>query len=613
VRRQRAVGVLGSSAVRWGGGIVTAFGVALVSMLGSGVVPAIAHELTAPFVSTGVDDFSFDSVDVAYTLGRDADGRSTLHVREHFVAVFPDIDQNRGFGRDLVHTFDGHDTELNVLSVTDENGSPRPYELQHNGDFLTVAMAVPEGSFVHGVQSYVLEYTQRDVTLRPDDADVDEFSWDLTGTDTRQPVAHLTATVTVDADLVSALNGDAACYRGYFGSDGTCVLTADGGTFSVDETELMPYENVTLSLGFARGTFAERPAPFLERVPVLLYAGLASLVGAIGAVIVTVVRARRGPATGRAIIAQFEPPEGVDVATAAQLLHAAGKGMTATLLDFAVRRRVRLLHDEASGLYGAQALTGDGLDPVEALAYRQLFAGGATLWFTRASTRLGDAAAALRSRARNEAKHAGYLRRVRPGVLIAVAVMLVLALLLPVLHAILTGNFALMTVLLAVGINLIVWVLLFTLGGLAVLRVRTESGALLHDHLMGLREYIRLAEADRIRMLQSASGAEVDEQRIVQVYERLLPYAVLFGFETEWQGELARYYRETPPEWVTGASTFSTALPLHTFHSVVSTSRVTVRSSSGHGSGSSFSSSHSSSSGGGFSGGGGGGGGTHGI
>jgi uncharacterized membrane protein YgcG len=132
---------------------------------------------------------------------------------------------------------------------------------------------------------------------------------------------------------------------------------------------------------------------------------------------------------------------------------------------------------------------------------------------------------------------------------------------------------------------------------------------------MGLREYIRLAEADRIRMLQSASGAEVDEQRIVQVYERLLPYAMLFGFETEWQGELGRYYRESSPEWATGTSSFSTAFPLRAFDLAVATSPATRMRSSGSGGGSrsSFSSSHGGSSGGGFSGGGGGGGGGRGI
>ncbi|WP_017792531.1 DUF2207 family protein [Leucobacter salsicius] len=57
-------------------------------------------------------------------------------------------------------------------------------------------------------------------------------------------------------------------------------------------------------------------------------------------------------------------------------------------------------------------------------------------------------------------------------------------------------------------------------------------------HLEGMREYIRLAEADRLRVLQSPQGAvrvpvsnELDR---LHVYEQLLPYAILFEQEKEW-------------------------------------------------------------------------------
>ena len=57
-------------------------------------------------------------------------------------------------------------------------------------------------------------------------------------------------------------------------------------------------------------------------------------------------------------------------------------------------------------------------------------------------------------------------------------------------------------------------------------------------HLAGLREYIRLAEAERLRVLQSPEGAvrvpvtaELDR---LHVYEQLLPYAILFEYEKEW-------------------------------------------------------------------------------
>lgn len=57
-------------------------------------------------------------------------------------------------------------------------------------------------------------------------------------------------------------------------------------------------------------------------------------------------------------------------------------------------------------------------------------------------------------------------------------------------------------------------------------------------HLAGMREYIRLAEADRLRVLQSPEGAmrvpvHPGFERL-HVYEQLLPYAILFGQERAW-------------------------------------------------------------------------------
>ncbi len=612
-RAARTIGIL----------VATAFVALVAAALGAGGGSPAAAAPAQTAVRADVNDFVIDSFDAEYRLGRDDEGRSTLRTVERIVAVFPDFDQNRGIIRDLVRVYDGHETDLVVESVTDENGDPRPFTTEEYGDFLSVTMAVPAGSFVHGAQSYVIEYTQRDVTRFFEDAGADEFYWDVNGTDWAQPFGRVSARVTLGDGLARAFSGAASCYRGGFGSAEPCALTTEGRTIIAQEHDLGPFENVTLAVGFEPGTFSPRPAPFLERVPLLLWGGFAALAAALAHLAVRLIRGARGARSGRAIIAQYEPPEGVPAAVSAALVRAAPRAMTATLLDLAVRRKIRLLHHEESDQYGAQALDRAGLDPVEQSVYAQLFgtatspvpAADSTLWFSAAGTRIGDAAAQLRSRAQSELKRLGLVRRPNGWAIGANVLLFVLALALPALHAALTGNFVLFTVLMAVGINLIVWVLIGTSAALGAQRPRTPQGALLHDHLMGLREFIRLAEADRIRMLQGPGGAEVDENLIVRVYERLLPYAVIFGFEREWQAELAKYYRESSPDWVAGSSSsFSRALPLSSFHSYVASRPATrVSSGSGSGSGSSFSSSSGGSSGGGFSGGGGGGGGGRGI
>src|SRR5690606_32619687 len=88
-------------------------------------------------------------------------------------------------------------------------------------------------------------------------------------------------------------------------------------------------------------------------------------------------------------------------------------------------------------------------------------------------------------------------------------------------------------------------VLISTFVAFAKHTVLTREGALALEHLNGVREFIRVAEADRLRMLQSYSGAERrsdGEVDVVHLYEKLLPYAILFGQEKEWGEVLETAY-----------------------------------------------------------------------
>jgi hypothetical protein len=67
------------------------------------------------------------------------------------------------------------------------------------------------------------------------------------------------------------------------------------------------------------------------------------------------------------------------------------------------------------------------------------------------------------------------------------------------------------------------------------------------DHLWGVRDYIALAEKDRLSFLQSPGGAELRhdvslDAQVLLLNEKLLPCAVLFGLEKEWVHELGVQY-----------------------------------------------------------------------
>nr|WP_280116144.1 DUF2207 domain-containing protein [Leucobacter coleopterorum] len=147
--------------------------------------------------------------------------------------------------------------------------------------------------------------------------------------------------------------------------------------------------------------------------------------------------------------------------------------------------------------------------------------------------------------------------------------------------------------------------LLLGIIGVSKQRVHTQLGAETREHLEGVREFIRVAEADRIRALQSYEGAERLQDgsiNVINLYEKLLPYAMLFGLEKQWSKTLETRYQENPgyvPYWYP-------AVGLHgisSFNSTISEFTRSLASSASY-----TSSSSGGSSGGGFSGGGGGGG-----
>ena len=135
----------------------------------------------------------------------------------------------------------------------------------------------------------------------------------------------------------------------------------------------------------------------------------------------------------------------------------------------------------------------------------------------------------------------------------------------------------------------------------------TKLGLAMSRYMDGLALYIGMAEAERMEMLQSVEGADTSAEGIVKLYEKLLPYAAVFGLEESWMNEMKEYCKveeiEEPDYLMTGIAVSELSRTMRMASDIARTA--TVMSSSGGGSSSGF----SGGGGGGFSGGGGGGGG----
>ncbi|PJJ61417.1 DUF2207 domain-containing protein [Compostimonas suwonensis] len=586
-----------------------------------------------------VDDFRFGSFSVDYYLSSDEAGTSTLHTVETFVAEFPDFDQNRGIVRAIPDDYDGVPLRTTVQSVTDALGNPVPYETTHDDGFTELALGTDE--FVHGEQTYVISYDQVNVVRHFNDTNSDEFYWDTNGTGFAQPFGSVTVRVHVTGLPVEGLNGDFACYQGAQNSTENCTIEqgvdpavdVQAGApapalFSASAGPLEPGENLTVAIGFASGTFVVPEAPGQSWAFTILPWIVGGLSALAAAVMLLLRRVLWPNAKGRGtIIPQYSVPEGVNLLVAADIAGRTSSGLQAQLISFAVRGNIHILDypvtekgAAASGTFTLQFVHADGVDEQEqgllSALFRDDLTPGAVRELGVASQTLAAKLAALPAATRRLVVGRGL--RTKPTAKFAPAIVLLSALLV-------VASIVLFVIAMAANADVpwIFWVIVLAVVGFALClrwsrppEVLTPSGAELSEYLEGMRVYLDLAEKDRFRYLQSPEGAEridvSDGSQIVKLYERLLPFAVLWGVEDRWAGELAVRYEQlaAEPNWFVSANGFQSAnlaVALSSFSLSAASSATVVSSSSW--SGSSGGSFGGGSMGGGFSGGGGGGGG----
>jgi uncharacterized membrane protein YgcG len=573
----------------------------------SGLVLGVA----AP-ASADVDDFTFDSFDAQYELSRDAEGHSLLTTTETLVAVFPEFDQNRGIRRLLVDDYNGHPTDIELHSVTDGEGNPRHFEAETDDDNLVVTIA-DDDVYVHGEQTYVITYSQRYVTRYFSDTEADEFYWDVNGTDWTQPFGEVTATVTLTPDLMAAHNGNVDAVSGLQDEQNPAAVETTGSGFTFSAENLQQGETLSFAIGFEPETFEPRDGSFFASpMPsIALFFTLAGLLAVAGAAVTRARRLRDAPGRG-IIIPEYVAPKDANVFLSSVIIHKQAKATTAAILKLAVAGNIRVLEIEGKKPhYQLQFVTAEGTDKDEREFLHALF--GDTLdpdevrslkeSDQKAATRIGK----LMKRVTSDATANGFRGKV-PGGLIA------LWILLAAVSVVGAFVFSIISLDQAYGGGWpVVFLLLTIASGIATIILvakvpLTESGVLLRDYLRGLNMYIELAEADRIRYLQSPQGAVTnpvatdDTAEVVKLNEKLLPYAVMFGHEKEWAAELGRYYEElgTQPTWYAGHGAFNAALFSSSIGSMAASTASAYSSASGGSSG-------GASAGGGGGGGGGGG------
>ena len=553
------------------------------------------------------DNFTITKFDAEYLLGRDGENRSTLAATWRITANFPP-NQNHGIAPIFVRNYDGHSTSFSIKSVTDERGA----SLKHswNGNELRIG---DKDTYVRGEKTYIIKFTQRDVTKHYKDTGRDEFYWDVIGNEWRVPMENVRVSMKIDRSLQAVQRGELFCYVGRYGSTKRCNVSGDKGETVTNVSRLNRREGVTMAVGFNSGTFAGYQESLIERL-IKIWAMVQIPASILAVVLMIWCSWRYRRLFGRKnelkpIPPEYLPPNQASLLTSAYILKkydalmVKGSAKVAQLLDLAVRHYIKLYEvKKASFLRSAQyeiEIIKDlkELRPEESEVVRDMFGSSMPNPGQRLNLKKLQNSMSYAARTRDDDRNLKNLVcgkyglcEQKPANKRAVQRW--------ALEIGIIGVLLLSPLLLAVA------AMLFSLSfGWSL----TDEGLVLRRYLSGLKMYIGAAETERLRMLQSPEGAEkvkIDtayEKQLVKLYERVLPYAVLFGQEKEWSAQLGKYYEQVgeQPDWYSGQGAFNAAAFAAGMNSLSS-----VASSA-----SDYSSTSGGSTGGGFVGGGGGGGG----
>lgn len=594
------------------------------------------------------ENFYFEDYTGDYYLSRDDDGISHLRVVEDFTVIFPNYNQNKGICRDISFT-NQNDTNV-TLSGLDRtslkllrNGAVEPiYSIDKYDGYYEVCTG--DDDYVLGKQVYTFEYEFEKVIT--DFGDFQELYWDTNGNGWTQRFDKVTARVHFLGDVANGYTGNNWCYVGAYGENGQdrCSVKMISGGVEFKAENLKSYENLTFDVELAPNTFVvpEIPENYTYIWLTLILAVICLL--CMGLVTRKLIKSRDKTNYYKSIFVkpEYQPSVEYSLPEMAEIYLGKKEDMkVGMILELIVMRKI-VLKKDGSKKWSilVKNLDGVGEEYIDLLSIlnngtRVKDGDEIKVKVYSASNRLMTLKRSIDSKILGDLKRdglveekysMGYSGRSGPvnmlvSVVIAVPVMIMM------------GMFILFSVEDILGLNnsyagkMVLDGVHFYQIALIMITITTVVCVIINDraskyikhtlkgleavrYMEGLRLYIDMVEADRMRMLQSVEGADTSPTGIVKLYEKLLPYAAIFGLEDSWMKEMKRYCKveeiEEPDYLMTGLAVSEMTRGIHNVARTAISS--TTMSNSGGGSSSGF----SGGGGGGFSGGGGGGGGGHG-
>jgi hypothetical protein len=452
---------------------------------------------------------------------------------------------------------------INSVSTQKDDGTLTavPYEKSQSGGNLNLKIGDPNQE-VSGPVTYIIDYQAlRAINFTPkDNAGQDEFYWNMTGNGWEVPINAAEAVIHFPTDIDSN-TWKFGCYTGELGSLATECLFDASSHNSVDyksKWELPAKSGLTIVAGFPKGTVIQptksEDIALALRYNFLIYLFLLIPLVAFVVLFVTWFLKGRDPKGQGTIIPFYGPPDNLTPVEIGTLVDEKAdlKDISSCIIDFAVKGYVKIrevVKPATLGIfkhqpdYEIQLLRADDAIPkAEQKIFEAIFVPESKI---NRLVKLSDLQKTfpaqlsdIKTSVYTELVQKGYFpknpERVRNAYLSVGAIVAFLGVILFI------NNLGLI----AAGS------LILTGGMIAIFGLfmphKTLKGVNVYENILGLKEYMTVAEADRIKF-HNAPAKKPEH------FEKLLPYAMVLGVETEWAKQFEGIYQH-PPSWYEGSS-----------------------------------------------------------
>lgn len=473
------------------------------------------------------------------------------------------------------YSADNPDTKYYSYSEYSDNGN----DVLQIGD---------EDTYVQGEYVYVISYTLKNCVNYFDD--YDELYLNITGNNWTVPIDSVEATIHLPGNVTNKV-----CYTGYDGStESNCTYTDVSSTeLLLTADSLLIGDGVTTVVAMPKGTLEDIS---FKQVLLMILVNLGLLLP-IPVVIFLLPKVRKAKNKKLTLIPIYDVPKGMYPMLAGYVLSKSviGKYATAEIIRLAIAGYIKI---EQKGkkdyvLVKKKDISDNEPESVKKL-FNALFDGKNEVDIKKLDSSFRMEFNSVSKNVSNDMTELGIQDKKKTSFASSLTTIGIILIIVSVaMFGISMSNGYFGTVL-----GLFVCAILFIVFGSSVDTFSIE-GSKIKNELDGLKLYIKTAEEHRIEFHN-------DPKKYNGVFEKLLPYAIVFGLEKKWMKEFEDIYMQEP-DWYVGDNfpmVFYSGRIVdsisNNMNSVVTVSSGSTHASSG---GSGFS---GGSSGGGFGGGGGG-------